>query len=65
MIRNPNNKMYSVASLGLFTWLLLAIYGLAKILLASQRPKGFPPGPPTVPLLGNLHQLPRTKAFVQ
>jgi hypothetical protein len=36
-----------------------------KYVLASRRPKGFPRGPDTVPLLGNLHQLPTSKAFLK
>jgi hypothetical protein len=38
--------------------LLIALAGLlislAELAIASRRPKGFPPGPPTVPLLGKL-----------
>lgn len=34
--------------------------------LAPRKAQGqFPPGPPTVPFLGNLHQIPLTKPFVQ
>ncbi|KAK2757989.1 hypothetical protein FQN54_004395 [Arachnomyces sp. PD_36] len=38
---------------------------LAPYAFASSRPKNFPPGPPTVPFLGNLHLLPPTKAFTK
>ncbi|OTA84711.1 hypothetical protein M434DRAFT_377643 [Hypoxylon sp. CO27-5] len=44
------------------TTLLLLIYRLSRV---GQRPKGYPPGPPTLPLLGNLHQMPKTKAHLQ
>ena len=38
---------------------------LAPYAFASSRPKNFPPGPSTVPFLGNLHLLPPTKAFTK
>jgi hypothetical protein len=28
---------------------------LVRILRIGRRPAGYPPGPPTVPLLGNIH----------
>ena len=34
--------------------LLTAIYRLASI---GRRPSGYPPGLPTLPLIGNLHQM--------
>lgn len=43
--------------------------GLAFILvrlgLQSQRPRNFPPGPSTVPILGNLNVIPTTKGFLK
>lgn len=38
---------------------------LAKWVLATLRPRDFPPGPPIIPGLGNLHQMPIAKPYLK
>ncbi|KAI1845953.1 hypothetical protein JX266_008040 [Neoarthrinium moseri] len=38
---------------------------LARWVLGTLRPKGFPPGPPIIPGLGNLHQMPIQKPYLK
>ncbi|KAK9783103.1 putative Cytochrome P450 [Seiridium cardinale] len=45
--------------------ILLVAAVLFKYFLASRRPADFPPGPPTVPFIGNITQVPRVKAFLK
>ncbi|KAI0473518.1 cytochrome P450 [Xylariaceae sp. FL0804] len=40
-------------------WLVLQLRGLGR------RPADYPPGPPTVPVLGNLHQMPKEKIHLR
>ena len=38
---------------------------LGRYYFAARRPKNFPPGPPDIPFLGNLHLLPVSKTFLK
>ncbi|SLM39186.1 cytochrome p450 [Lasallia pustulata] len=44
--------------------LALAV-GTVKLLRVGRRPAGYPPGPPTLPILGNLHLMPSRDPHLQ
>jgi hypothetical protein len=46
----------------LFALLVLIIYRLRNV---GRRPAGYPPGPPTLPVIGNLHLMPKEKGHLQ
>jgi hypothetical protein len=46
-------------------YLLVLLVVLWVLSRTGRRPKNYPPGPPTLPLIGNLHQIPRRKRHLQ
>lgn len=63
-----NNKMNTIFPNMNGIVILLAPFLLLLFVYLSgvgSRPKGYPPGPPTLPLIGNLHQMPKTRSHEQ
>ena len=64
----PSNvsKMATERNSAAATILLLIFVGFAiQLLRVGRRPKNLPPGPPTLPFIGNLHQIPNKNVHEQ
>lgn len=47
---------------GVILLVLIILWRLSQI---GRRPRNYPPGPPTLPIIGNLHQIPNEKMHLQ
>lgn len=45
--------------------IVFVIFGCYRLGRIGHRPANYPPGPPTLPLIGNLHLVPAEKAHIQ
>ncbi|KAH7131833.1 cytochrome p450 monooxygenase [Dendryphion nanum] len=59
-LASENLKYYAIAATA--SLLLFCIVKLGRI---GRRAPGLPPGPPTIPILGNLHLMPKTRPHLQ
>ncbi|CAL1702663.1 unnamed protein product [Somion occarium] len=46
-------------------WSFLVLFVLNRVYRAGSRESGLPPGPPTLPVLGNTHQIPTKFAYLR
>lgn len=51
-------------SIAVLVALVVFLYGFVRLLSVGRRPKDYPPGPPTIPVLGNIHQMPTRDAHL-
>lgn len=62
MIEQSTSNMPYYIYTSFFVLIAALAYRLSRI---GRRPAHYPPGPPTLPLIGNLHLMPKEKAHLQ
>ncbi|KAI0965547.1 putative cytochrome P450 [Xylaria arbuscula] len=56
---------YTISQIAISGVICLLVILSLKVLQTGRRPADFPPGPPTVPILGNLHLIPKHDVHLQ
>lgn len=62
--RQPNISFIMSLLLNVILAAVVASF-LFRVRKVGQRPAGYPPGPPTLPLIGNIHLMPKEKGHLQ
>lgn len=62
MINMAHEIWFQALSTLVLAAFLLVLWPLSRI---GRRLKDYPPGPPTLPVIGNLHQIPSEKRYLQ
>lgn len=60
-----NPTMVTFSSIGGLVLLLLVILLVVRAYRSGSREHGLPPGPPTLPVIGNLHMYPAARAHLK
>ena len=60
-----NPTLMDFSSLAHLVLFALVVWLLARAYRFGSRERGLPPGPPTLPVIGNLHVFPSTRAYLK